>query len=242
VRGSGRGLILIAALLACALAASAAAIEDRMAAARAAYDKGDFAGARTAYEALAAEGWGGAALFYNLGNACEKTGASGRARLWYERSLAAAPSDEDARHNRDLVAAKLGLEEDPPDPLARWAGTLSLLFLGLNLVFFGWMAAGLTRRTEAVWWARWASGLLLVAVGGLALWARAQAAEPWAVALERLEARAAPAADAVPAFTAPEGQKVTLLQESGGWREIGLPSRAVKGWVPRDQVEPVRRP
>jgi hypothetical protein len=30
-----------------------------------------------------------------------------------------------------------------------------------------------------------------------------------------------------------------LLRTSGGWSEIGLPSKGLKGWVPSDTVEPI---
>ena len=52
------------------------------------YDKGDFQGARTAYEALVKSGNYSANLFYNLGNADYRLGKKGDAFVAYERALA----------------------------------------------------------------------------------------------------------------------------------------------------------
>ncbi|MCX5737523.1 MAG: tetratricopeptide repeat protein, partial [Proteobacteria bacterium] len=73
------------------------------------YRAGDFA---RAAETLAAQP--DAAALYNLGNALAKAGKLEEAVAAYDRTLAAAPNDEDARFNRDLV--KKLLEEQPPKP------------------------------------------------------------------------------------------------------------------------------
>src|SRR5687767_8758548 len=72
-----------------------------------AYETGDFAAALALYEQLLAQGLGSAELFYNLANTHYKLGTLGQARLWYERSLLTKPGDDDARHNVNLIRAKI---------------------------------------------------------------------------------------------------------------------------------------
>ena len=70
-----------------------------------------------------------------------------------------------------------------------------------------------------------------------------QSRETWAVVTApRVEARSAPSDDSGVAFTAPEGQKVAALSESGPWMEIGLPSQGLKGWIKKSDVEPIQLP
>ena len=90
-------------------AESAQHFEDPAWQAAARYRAGDFAGAA---ETLAARPDAGSQ--YNLGNALAKAGKLEEAVAVYDRALAAAPDDEDARFNRDLVQ-KL-LEQQPPKP------------------------------------------------------------------------------------------------------------------------------
>ena len=73
-----------------------------------AYQAGDFATAKERYEGLVKVGNGGVALSLNLGNTYFRLGELGQARLWYERALEAAPREEDARYNRDIVRERVG--------------------------------------------------------------------------------------------------------------------------------------
>ena len=63
------------------------------------YIDGDFESARKCYEQILGEGYSSAKLWYNAANCCFKTGALGRAILYYHRALEAAPAMEDARYN-----------------------------------------------------------------------------------------------------------------------------------------------
>jgi len=89
-------------------AESAQQFEDPAWQAAARYRAGDFAGAA---ESLAATP--DPRSQYNLGNALAKSGKLQEAVDAYERSIAAAPRDEDAKFNRDLV--KKLLEQQQPE-------------------------------------------------------------------------------------------------------------------------------
>jgi tetratricopeptide (TPR) repeat protein len=111
-----------------------------------AYQKGDFVAARDLYEKTVAEGWGGAALFYNLGNTYFRLGQWGRARLWYERAWREDRRDEDIRYNRDLVRRQVGDMEEGTDRVIGWSGVLWGVTGLVQLIFFGGLmwGAGIT--------------------------------------------------------------------------------------------------
>ncbi|HET9554864.1 MAG TPA: tetratricopeptide repeat protein, partial [Anaeromyxobacteraceae bacterium] len=78
----------------------------RLERANALYLSGDFQGAARAYRALVDEGWEGASLHLNLGNALVRAGARGQAMASYERALRLDPADADARANLELARAE----------------------------------------------------------------------------------------------------------------------------------------
>ena len=57
------------------------------------YRAGDFTKARQVYLKAVSTDVADARLFYNLGNACFKSGLLGEAILWYERARRLAPDD-----------------------------------------------------------------------------------------------------------------------------------------------------
>ena len=67
--------------------------------ANALYRAGDFAAARHMYLEVVDAGVEDARIYYNLGNACFKSGQLGEAILWYERARRLLPHDEDIEAN-----------------------------------------------------------------------------------------------------------------------------------------------
>ena len=61
------------------------------------------------YDKLIKQGFEGASLYYNLGNAHYRLGQIGYAILYYEKALKLSPGDEDAKHN--LALAKLNISD-----------------------------------------------------------------------------------------------------------------------------------
>ena len=77
--------------------------EELLAQANGLYQQGKFAEAKNAYQAVVSTGAGGGELYYNLGNACYKTGDIPRAILNYERAKRFLPADDDLQHNLQLA-------------------------------------------------------------------------------------------------------------------------------------------
>ena len=67
--------------------------------ANALYRAGNFAAARRSYLEVVDSGVEDARIYYNLGNACFKSGKLGEAILWYERARRLLPHDEDIEAN-----------------------------------------------------------------------------------------------------------------------------------------------
>lgn len=207
------------------------------------YAAGNFAGAQAAYAELAARGYAGASLYFNLGNAYYRLGQMGRARLWYERALKESPGDEDVLYNRNLLRSQVGEKADVRDWWADHVGLFSGLLGLANLFFFACGALSLFRESETLWWGRWIGGVILAVLAVAWVAAHRQAARPEAVVVAaRVEARTGPSAAERVGFLVPEGQRVAWLEASGEWVQIGLPEKGLKGWVRTDAVEPVDFP
>jgi hypothetical protein len=205
-----------------------------------AYQEGNYDAAREVYENLVAAGNGGLALSYNLGNTYFRLGQMGLARLWYERALEAAPRDEDTRHNRNLVRERVGETETESFGLQDLTGILWGVATGINVIFFTLLCLGLFRDWEWVWWGRWVAGILLAILLMAAVSAQRQTSIPYGVILTaRAEARTGPSDQEKVGFIAPEGHRVVLLGSLNDWVQIGVPAKGLKGWVPKNTVEPV---
>ena len=96
-------LILLAGICLATTLNAANEAEATFARANADYAAGKYANAINGYETLVKNGQWNASVFYDLGNACFRTGDLGRAILNYERALALDPAQPEARANLQLV-------------------------------------------------------------------------------------------------------------------------------------------
>ena len=237
--------MMIALLLALALPAVAAPYDD----AKIAYDSGNYDRAAAAFEALVAARPRDAALRYDLGNALLKSGKLGRASASYQRAFDLNPRDSDARHNLDFVLKRAGEELSPPGipgPAfaaftalsSRELASLHWLAAWTALLLAGLYALGTEERKDEL------RDRLFVAAGAWAFfglwWACLQAALPpdrGVIVAGRAELRNGPGERFTVGYTAPEGRRVRVLSDSGGWLEVGLLKEGVKGWTLASSVE-----
>ena len=84
------------------------------------YQQGKLAEARDVYENLVGKGYVSGELYYNLGNACYRTGNIPRAILSYERALRFIPGDEDLRHNLQMANLSITDRIEPVPRLFIW--------------------------------------------------------------------------------------------------------------------------
>jgi len=92
------------------------------------YKNNQYQSAIDEYDKLIKNGFEGASLYYNLGNAHYRLGKVGFAILYYEKALKFSPGDEDAKHNLALakVNIKDKVDELPPFFIFNiWEGMLA---------------------------------------------------------------------------------------------------------------------
>lgn len=120
-----RAFIPFLASLACAGAAVAAPDLDAATAAfregNAAYEQGDYEGARAAYQRAEDAGARDARLYYNHANALFRSDRLGLAILHYEKARKLAPTDADILHNLNFARARVAdkIAEPPTNAFTR---------------------------------------------------------------------------------------------------------------------------
>ena len=215
-------------------------------AANQAYDQGKFSEAKVGYEKLVEAGEWSANLFYNLGNADHRLGATGRAILDYERALALDPAHPEARANLAVLRKQTGARQRAAvwedalfvgQSINLWtliaAATGWLAVLGLALIFTG------KRAEKSGLWLTTVVAVLVCSYAAGVLWWRGRESARAIVVAQQTEARLAPADSAGLAEALPAGSRVQVLSERGEWIYCVLPG-AGRGWIPRQAVERVR--
>ena len=234
-------LLLLLGLGLCAAAVSAQTAPDLWTQANADYQAGRFDDALKNYEQLRAAGRETPELEYDLGNACYRTDRLGEALAHWIRAWRMAPRDSDVRYNLSLASARSG-EPFFPGPPLRWAeglydalnlNELAVLYLAALWISCGLLGTSLLRRGS---WRSLRNGVAAAALLAFGAWfffrcagqeGRAEAV----VSVAKAEVRSGPGTDFSVGFTLPEGRRVDILDESGGWLEVGVSKEGLKGWV-----------
>ena len=255
---TGRGILIAcaAAALACAARGAAGGVSTRapdpretFARANRLYEAGKYAEAKNLYERLVRDGYSGANLYYNIGNACVKLDRKGEAILYYRKALALRPRDQDARSNLDYARSLVRdrIEAPPrPWPVRRWnafiSGFTARELLAAAAVFYWGLVAVLVvivyapgarrplSRAAAVLLA-----LLLVAGAGAFCRFREEGRRQAVVLASEATVRYGPSEKDVPAFVLHEGAEVEIRNERGGWCQIALPDGKA-GWVEKTKL------
>ena len=189
--------------------------------------------ARRSYLAVVEAGVQDARLYYNLGNACFKSGKLGEAILWYERARRLVPHDEDVEANlRFANLVKKDRDPQTEDGLGALVAALvaayfwptfnqlSLLFAAAFFAVFVLGVRWLFAQTRPG--ALWLVGMLLCAglSVGSALWLgtrlhhQAQTSEA-IITVDMAHARSGPDLGQTEVFVAHEGTKVRLVRQEG---------------------------
>ncbi len=217
--------------------------------ANALYNEGQYQGAASEYEALAATGVQSAPLYFNLGNAYFKAGQLGQAILNYERARRLDPADPDVRANLSFALASTGAQgcDAAPVwqrllfplaqrmPLWRLVGLTSAAY---SLAFLGFAAFRLVRSRPR--WLRSVSAALavLALIGGTSLAAQLwqhTAARGVIAAEGNTPVRFEPSDTGTVHYTLQQGSLVRVLESRTGWLLVAR-CDGRKGWVREDAV------
>ncbi len=248
-----RSLFGAIAMLAVCASTVVAAAPRSYSGANEAYEQGRWDDAIAGYEALVGAGLAHEDLYFNLGNAYLRADRLGPAIFNYERALRLAPGFADAKHNlriaRDEVAKRWQDRMKSAEKETSWvrvvtylsSGTLTLLFLAANLVFFaGLVGSRLLPRgglrlgvlaTSAV------AGLVTIALAVL-LWGNVnytQKVKHGVVLDDRLHMRDGAYEQSVEGAQIHAGLRVRIIGRESGWVNIRL-TNGHEGWVPTKSI------
>lgn len=196
-----------------------------------------------AFEKVLAAGVRNGMLFYNMGNACLKTGGIGPAILWYERALLLIPNDPDLRFNlsyaRSLVKDEKEGESSPVVAvLFFWKDMFriaTLQWAGIIINAALWLFFGLYRFFRKGGLLHLCYGMLIlsVLVLGTTGWRLYEHAfRPQAVILPHSVAvRSGQASESTELFILHAGTKVAVKKQANGFLKIRFSEDKI-GWIP----------
>jgi tetratricopeptide (TPR) repeat protein len=217
------------------------------------YQQGKFREALEAYRKVHDAGYGGPALYYNLGNALYKTGDVPHAILFYERARRLMPGDDDLRHNLQLANLMLTdkIEPAPRLFLSDWWDGLKAAFsldgmtLAVLLLFAvtmgGWSGMVLAGSYSArrTWFISAVAGGLLTVASVAVLWARIgdlHRIDEAIITVQITTIKNSPDAASSDAFVLHSGVKVQITDAVEKWLKIRLVDGKV-GWMEKDAAE-----
>jgi hypothetical protein len=211
------------------------------------YDAGKFVEAVAAFEKIEPKT---ANVHFNLGNAWYRQEKLGRAVLEYERARQLAPRDPDVLANLRFAQQRLGVGEVNVSP-KQTTRVLRQALASRTAAEWGWLEVvtlwlTLVAVAGCVWWPRWRTGFVIVAVVAGGGWVVATAAlslklsePPVAIVIAvKTEARFAPLSDSTVHFQAVEGTRLWVREDRGAWLFVER-ADGQQGWVPADRVERV---
>ncbi|MBP5572146.1 MAG: BatD family protein [Bacteroidales bacterium] len=219
-----------------------------------AYSRGEWSEARSAWEAVLAEGQESAALLTNIGSAYFKEGDLAHSILYFEKALKVDPSYDDAKYNLEFAQTFLKdrIESVPEFFVKGWIRSLrcSLSSNAWAIIFLVFLAIGLALlllfllgRSSAARKTGFFTGLaaLLLAVLclGFSLRLRSEySAKDSAIVVSPVTvARSAPDNNSgTDLFILHEGTKVKVLDSVGSWDNIEL-SDGRQGWIFTNELE-----
>lgn len=246
---------VIALLLVSPFAASADEYLDSLwVAGTTAYSDGRWEDASAAWGSISAAGMESPELYYNIGNACFKSGDVAHAILNYERALKLDPSYEDARFNLEFANAQIQdkIEVVPEFFLEAWGrkacwllpsdawAVLFIIGLALTLALALVFVLGRSSRNRKIGFFAGIVALLLSLVAlDFAFWQRTDYRSVDKAIITRAVAsvKSSPSGDSsTDLFILHEGTKVSILDSVGEWLNVEL-SDGRQGWLRSSELE-----
>ena len=248
-------ILTLLLLVSVAVKATEPTSADRWEAGNKAYIEGNYDKAIEEYIAILDGGEYSMKLYYNLANAYFKTGANGKAILYYNKALRLAPSQEDIRHNLALAEAqtKDRIAVVPEFFLNRWMRTIRnsmsctawsvlsivsfALVLAFGLLFL--LASRLGIRKTGFYGALVAL-LFMIATTSFAISSRNDMLnhEEAVVMASAISVKSSPDRSATDLFVLHEGTKVKVLTAVDEWVEVVI-ADGKKGWTLKNNIEEI---
>ena len=238
--------VVAAALLGLSLTARATDFQTDFEQANQLYDQGKFESAERLYGSIVNGDHYSPQLFYNLGNAEFRLKKPGLAILNYERALALAPNQPEARANLAYAREQTGAEVGTKNWRDRIVADLDLNTYSWVAACAGWICifalGAIFLKVGSGNLGAWVTVVCSVTVLAYALFAIRLLEQDESVAIitaSHAQARYAPVDNSTLVATLPVGSRVWILERRGPWIYCALPD-ADRVWLPADSLERVR--
>jgi len=208
------------------------------------YYAGKFSEAAAAYENILYSGQKSAALYYNLGNACFKSGQIGKAIAVYREAEKLSPRDPDIRANLQFARNQIQGPTLAASRAQRLLGKLTLnewtllaataLWLCFLILALRQWSPTLKRPLRIYLSAAAIAAILLFACLAIS-WSESRSRRAAIVITRDAVVRRGPLEESATAFTVHDGAELRVLDQNNEWLQVSTdPSRI--GWLRRDQV------
>jgi tetratricopeptide (TPR) repeat protein len=231
---------------------SASQVDDLMKQGNDEYQNGKYEDAITDYGKLVHDGYEGASLYYNLGNAYYKDGKIGYAILYYEKALKLSPNDDDIQHNLAIANTKTvdKINVFPQFFIFQWWESLLSFFSVKGWTYFTYFifllilgAAGIYFFVRDPMIQRYSffGGLLILILFIFSVIIltininRELNVKKGIVITQAVTAKLSPDEKSNDAFVIHEGLKVTMEDRVDNWVEIML-NDGKMGWLPDNDI------
>ena len=211
------------------------------------YKSGNYKEAITKYETVLRQGYHGASLFYNLGNAYYRSGKFGAAILYFEKAYQISPDDEDIQHNLAIANSKIVDKVDvvPKFFLFFWwegmqnlfhpSGWKTFMFVVylLLIITIGIFFTAKNSSTKKYSFFTGASILFIFSLSVVLFLTKQHQAENYhyGIVLEQtVNVKSSPDEKSSDAFILHEGIKVKVEDKLEGWNKIRLSDGKI-GWL-----------
>lgn len=219
------------------------------------YAEGNYQQAADLYQQIADKSFSAPELFYNLGNAYYRLGDYKRAILYYEKALLLNPEDENTRINLEFSQRFIQdkIEAVPKFFLVKWAegfvnmfslNTWSWISIFSFIIFLGFIISFLFSKSVFMRKLSVYTGFVSFIVSLTSFYnAHVQhnklTGHNTAIVFSpAVTVKSSPNQGGTDLFIIHEGLKVTITDESEGWKEIKLSDGKV-GWLPEDTIEEI---
>ncbi len=243
-------LIVICVILSTSVFNAAQEVDKLMGKANQLYQEEKFDEAVKLYNQIIDNGYEGAELYYNLGNAYFRLGKLGYAILYYEKALKLAPDDSDIEYNLKIAKARTvdRIQEIPQLFFIEWWNvlvaslsitgwaTIVLIFYLLLLISIGLFFLSKNIKIQKQAFALGSFSLALLILTAILLFARInrETSSKYGVLTEQVQAvKVSPDENSNDAFVIHEGIKFEIEDELKDWVKIKLSDGKV-GWLKKD--------
>ena len=238
-----RAVLALAFLFVLALSSSAADASSSFDAANKLYEQGKFPEAEAAYKQMIQSGTVSPAIYFNLGNACFKSGQLGWAIAALRHAEDLSPRDPDVRANLQFIRSRVQAPTGVSASWRQWLTTLSVNEWAILCAVIVWIWLGLwmaiqfrPQLKQSVRALLWCGGVAIFICGGCtyAAWST-ESTKTAIVVVKDAVLHNGPLDEAPAGVTVHDGAELTVLDTKNDWLQVRVDNQRA-GWIKHEQV------